>query len=395
MKIKYPTFAIVRFRSKTLANGENPVMIRVTFDRQRRYYSLGMSARPDNWHDRLGRYDAKRLTDQQSRANRVLDSHELRLNDMRDYYKHVVFTFAKFEKKYFNAATGKVFQYFDGLITELEQGNRLGSAATYRDTLSRLKAFRKKDITFTDIDAKFLQGFDKFLAATCSTATRGIYLRTLRAAFNQAIKDGVVKREIYPFGEFTIKHEPARKKALTKAQIDALKAYKAAPGSRLKDSINLFLFSYYARGMNLADIANLKWSDLHNGRLYYTRQKTGDKLDLPVDEKLAAIIAQYPGSDGYLFPILATDLPPKTIRHRLKNKLKKVNEDIRSIASELELPPDVTFYWARHTYATVLKRGGISISVIQETLGHSSEQVTKNYLDSFETSELDKIGELL
>lgn len=49
----------------------------------------------------------------------------------------------------------------------------------------------------------------------------------------------------------------------------------------------------------------------------------------------------------------------------------------------------VLFHVARHSYATVLKRAGVSTSVICESLGHSSERVTQIYLDSFENAQLD------
>ena len=93
----------------------------------------------------------------------------------------------------------------------------------------------------------------------------------------------------------------------------------------------------------------------------------------------------------YVFPILEPGLPPTTIRHRIKNKLKRISKDISEIASELNLDQadKITHYWARHTYATTLKRSGISTAVISEALGHSSEATTKAYLDKFEQTEID------
>lgn len=367
-------------------------MIRATYNRDRRYYSLGYSTSPENWNDILGRYERKRLTEEERKANLLFDRYSDRLNELREYFTKVEFTFDRFVSKMFNTASGAVLEYFDTVISELEAEGRLGSVSTHKDTKSRLKAFNKKDFTFQDVDKKFLQRFETFLSKTCSQSTIGIYLRTLRAVYNRAITDNLVKREAYPFTDFKIKAVKARKKALTKDQLETLKKFKAK--GRAKGSLNLFLFSYYARGMNLADIASLKWDDIRNGRIYYQRRKTADQIDLLIDSNLAKIIGKYKG-DSFIFGILEEGLPLKTARYRIKGALKKINQDLKAIALETGLPEDITFYWGRHSYATALKRGGVPISVIQETLGHSSEQVTKNYLDSFETSQLDKIGELL
>jgi integrase/recombinase XerD len=393
MKIKKPVFSIMLRTTNPLSDGRYPVVIRATFDRKRQYYSLGMSATLSEWNATLGRFQAKRLTEEQRKANHLLDDYSRSLKDLGEYFSQVEFTFERFKERFFKSASGNVLEYFDRVITELEAQDRLGSARSYTNTRDKLKEF-KKNFVFQDIDKKFLQKFEEFILKTCSPSTAGIYLRTLRAVYNRAITDNLAKRDIYPFTDYKIKTVKGRKKALTKEQIQALKDYKAPNDSRLRDSLNLFLFSYYARGMNLMDIASLKWSNIRNGRIYYQRQKTADNLDLLIDSNLAEILTQYNGKD-FIFPILETGLLAKTARYRIHAKLKKINEDLRSIASTKELPNDITFYWARHTYATTLKRAGVSVSVIQETLGHSSEQVTKNYLDSFETDQLDEISKYL
>lgn len=399
MKISKPTFSIILFKSKVLASGEHPIMIRATYAGKRRYYSLGYSASSANWSDSLGRFDKgkKRLTEEERKANLQLDKSWATLNSLTEYFNNVDFTFSRFERKMFNASNGNVWEFTEEVIKDLEAQERLGSAKAYKDTLARLKEFKKSNITFYDIDIRFLQQFEQKLKKTNSPATIGIYLRTLRAIFNRAIKDGLVSSDAYPFNEFKIKSPPSRKKALTKDHIKLLKDYKPKKGSNEKESVNLFLFSYYARGMNLTDIANLKWSNIRQGRIFYTRQKSNDQIDILIDENLSPTLASYysEGDNEFILNILEKGLSAKTIRYRIHAKLKVINKDLQTIAKQIGLPDDITFYWARHTYATVLKRAGVSISVIQETLGHSSEQVTKNYLDSFETSQLDKISELL
>ena len=53
------------------------------------------------------------------------------------------------------------------------------------------------------------------------------------------------------------------------------------------------------------------------------------------------------------------------------------------------------FHGLRHSYATVLKRSGVNIAYISESLGHSNITITENYLASFEVDERRKNSALL
>ena len=129
----------------------------------------------------------------------------------------------------------------------------------------------------------------------------------------------------------------------------------------------------------------------------YVRAKTSNtkkSLDphiIKIKPEIEKFLNSYQKKSEHVFPILAPGLTDSTIRHRIKNMLKKISADITEIATELkiECADQITHYWARHTFATTLKRSGISTAVISEALGHSNEATTKAYLDKFEQSEID------
>jgi integrase/recombinase XerD len=110
-----------------------------------------------------------------------------------------------------------------------------------------------------------------------------------------------------------------------------------------------------------------------------------------LNQRYKIFLTRYPKANDFVFPILEPELPASTVRHRIKNRLKRLSKDLSEIATELEInhAEKITFYWARHTYATTLKRSGISTAVISEGLGHNSETTTKAYLDKFEQTEID------
>ena len=125
-------------------------------------------------------------------------------------------------------------------------------------------------------------------------------------------------------------------------------------------------------------------------RLVYIRQKTKKLIMLPLQEKAVEIVNRYRSSQRkYVFPVLDNrERTPRQIRNRIYDVLDNVNGYLADIGKELGIELKISSYVARHSYATVLKRSGVSTSVISESLGHSSERVTQIYLDSFENRQL-------
>ena len=105
-----------------------------------------------------------------------------------------------------------------------------------------------------------------------------------------------------------------------------------------------------------------------------------------------AIINKYKNENSeYLFPILTSYHKTEIqVANRLHKVLAKLNKHLKEIGLVLNLSIPLTTYVARHSYATVLKRAGVSTSIISESLGHSSERITQIYLDSFNNEQIDE-----
>jgi integrase/recombinase XerD len=397
-RIKKPTVSIVILKSKQLVDGQFPIFLRLTFDRESKYYSLkgeqsGLSTELDKWNPDLGRFKRNK------ELNRYLDAYELRANEVLRSLESTDFSFEAFEGSYFKKYEKEdVLSYTQELIDRLIAENRLGTCSTYRDTKRRLMEFKKR-VYFKDVTFSFLESFEKYLLFKGNSVnTIGIYMRTLRAIYNKAIAENLIRGDAYPFKKFKIKTGTTLKRALSKADIKQLLNYEAKPGSREWHSLNLFLFSYFTRGMNMMDMANLTWEDnIIGDRIVYTRAKTAntknttEPIIIKIEPEIKALLDRYSKKSTYVFPILEPGLSPLTQRYRTRGALKKIGTDISSIAKSLnmDVPSRITHYWARHTYATALKRSGIPIAVISEALGHSSESTTKAYLDKFEQTEID------
>ena len=382
-------YNVILHKTKTLKDGRHPIVIRLTFRRKRKYYSIGESATVEEWEQVIGSNSRKKeykdlrkkviLTEQQ--VEKVVDA----LEDKNS------FTFDAFERSFFtsqNATT--VFQFFKQLIDQFEKQRRQGNADIYKGTRNELMRFRKnKDLQFEDVTLSLLNQWETFLSTTNDTNSIGIYMRTLRSAYNKAISVGIAQQHQYPFKDYQIKKKATIKRALRKEHIQRINEYQAEPTSHEWFTQQLFIFSYLCQGMPFSDMAHLKWENIVDGRVVYRRIKTirtsknPKVISIKISERANEILQGFRKTDNqyddYIFSILKKGMQPITVKNTIKAKRKNFNKRLRAICKKVGIEGNITSYVARHSYATVLKRNGVSTSIISESLGHQTEQMTQTY----------------
>lgn len=248
---------------------------------------------------------------------------------------------------------------------------------------------------FSDIDVNWLKSYESWLrCCKLEDNTIGIRFRTLRAIYNLAMTEGLVKADLYPFKKYKVSklHKETVKRAITKEQVKQVIEYDVSDARFYKKlAVDMFTFSYLMGGINFTDMAFLTDKNIEGERLAYVRQKTKKLIMLPLQEKAIAILNRYRSSQHkYIFPILDNrERTQRQLRNRIYDVLANVNEHLDDIGKELGIELKISSYVARHSYATVLKRAGIATSIISESLGHSSERITQVYLDSFGNEQMD------
>ncbi len=390
------TVNVLCYKSKTLSNGENPLMICVSKDRKRKYISLGVSVNPIYW-------DFKKNRPKRNCPNREQIENLIREEEKK--YSEQVFDFSTKGKEYTLTTlvetigtpskiktVGDLFQEY---IEQLKLENRLGYALSVRQVYNSLVKYRGHlDFYFSDIDSSWLKGYERWLRKQqLSENTIGIRFRTLRALYNYAVVEGHVQSESYPFKRFKVSkfHKVTAKRAITKEQVKQIMSIDTSSFRLYKRlAVDMFIFSYLMGGINFTDMSMLTYDNIEGDRLLYVRQKTNKTIILPLMDEAVAIIYKYRSEKNkYIFPIL--DNRKRTAlqtKYRIYDILSKVNKHLESIGKDLGIELKITTYVARHSYATVLKRSGVATSIISESLGHSSERVTQFYLDSFENDTL-------
>lgn len=396
---------VVCYRSKTLSDGTSPIMLRLTKDGKRKYVSLHLSVNPAYW-------DFKKNAPKRNCPNK--DAISAIIEKQSAVYREVI-TDLKVEGKDYTLETviqrvekpikKQTFDtYINNYIQLLQSENRHGYAKTFIELASSVAGYRKSlKFYFCEIDLKWLRGYEIYLRNRGNKEnTIGIRFRTLRALCNRAISDKIVKKDIYPFEDFKVSefYEQTRKRAITKEDIQRIidldiKTITTYHSPYLEFGRDLFLFSYLSCGINLTDMAKLQYSNIRDGRLTYKRQKTHRLINVQLQPLALQIIEKYrygkTDQSDYVFPILDKSHKTETQkRDRIHKAMKATNRALKRIGDKLGLSIEITTYVARHSYATVLKRSGVGIAIISESLGHSSEKVTQIYLDSFENTQIDE-----
>jgi site-specific recombinase XerD len=284
--------------------------------------------------------------------------------------------------------------YTDQLIATMKQTGNNGNARAYQDALNAFIKFNdEKDIDFKNVNSRLLQRFQESLIKKgVKINSISVYLRTLRAIFNKAIDDKVVAKRLYPFTDFEIQQEKTIKRALSKEEITKIRNLDLSKRLDKEFARDIFMFSFYNRGMNFVDISYLQPENIVGDRIIYRRQKTGQTFTIKITEQAQVIIGKYSKPDSkFVFPILKEGKEYLTYR----NAGRLLNKKLKDIGKELELRIPLTSYVARHSWATIAKRSGVPTAVISEGLGHETEQMTQTYLDDFENKTLDDANDLI
>ncbi len=387
----------ILYKSKLLKNGEHPIMIRLIKDRKVKYLSVGHSCSEELWDFNKQRPKKKHPQFKELEINIQKKENEAKLLLLKLENEEKDFSLDEFQQKYRNVNKQYSFHsYLDELIQKLIDTNRVGYANSHKELKRILTRFQSKDFSFTEINHAFLRKIEQFFRERgVGENSMGLYFRTMRAVYNKAIADGFAKKENNPFFDFKVSAFKAKtqKRAITKEDVYKLIAVDVEEGSYPFHAKNFFLFSYYCSGMNFIDVANLSWSDINSkGILHYERIKTGDIFDIKLLEPAIKILDYYRQfkSDNYIFPFLdkKKHTTPVMVDNRLKKVRKRINAELKELAKLAGIETDLTTYVARHTYATVMKRSGVSLAMISEMMGHESEKTTQVYFDSFEKDEL-------
>lgn len=384
-------------------NGKFPVKLRV-FTTQPRRQKLYPTKFEFEQKEFVTITESTKPRSEQKEIRRQLQAAEIKAHEVAE--KLNPFTFEQFERQLFRKIGDalNISYLYAEVIKELNKRNQIGTASSYELAEKSIKDFvetelkrKYKKLTLFDITVDWLKDFEQYMTETKgrSFTTVGIYLRTLRAIYNSAIDRQDFEKKLYPFGKRKYQIPATRnvKKALTQEQLNKLFHSDPKTPEQLKAK-EFWFFSYACNGMNMKDIANLKYKDIKRDKLTFVRAKTklttrsnSKAITVHLGEFAKDVIDKYGNEnkspENFVFDILTNDLTPLQEKSKVQNFTRLVNQHMKKLCEANELPEKISTYWARHSFATSAVRNGAPLEYIQESLGHSDLKTTQIYFAGF------------
>ncbi len=298
--------------------------------------------------------------------------------------------------KYLSPTDNHCFLSFArNLVGQLKQIGKQCTADTYTTTINSFARFRcEQDVPLDDMDSDLMTAYETYLKSIdiCPNSI-SFYMRNLRAIYNRAVdKELTVQR--YPFKHVYTGIDKTVKRAVSAKVIRQIRDLDLTLQPDMDLARDLFMFSFYTRGMSFIDMAFLKKKDLRDGILSYRRHKTGQLLSVKWETPMQELVDKYDTSGTpYLLPVVMDN--EKDGRRQYKNQAHRINRNLKKIGQLLGLAIPLTTYVARHGWASIAKSKNIPLSIISEAMGHDSENTTRIYLASLDTSVVDNANSLI
>ncbi len=390
----------IKFRESSVDGKEGTLYYQVIYNRIVRQIGTDYRLFPAEWREEeetivLGKGD---------NSARYAYLHELAeqiKNDRLRFMKIIgeldnnglVYTADDVVSRYNDLFSNQSFQaYMECVIKQLVEQGRIRTSETYRATMRSFMAFRNgKDITWDCITPTIVKAYEAWLKAKgLSLNTTSFYMRILRAVYNRAVNEGLTA-DLHPFNKVYTGVAKTAKRGISTDDIAKILCLDLSTSPSRAFARDIFMFSFYTRGMSLIDIAKLKTNNIKNGILTYYRSKTGQRISVKWRKEMLAIVDRHHQEDSdRLLPIVKQE---NDIRKQYDTALHNINYNLKKIGEAVGLSIPLTMYVARHSWASAASRNNIPLHVISQCLGHDSEHTTQIYLADIDVNQMDEANE--
>lgn len=391
----------VKFRSSTIVDREGTIYYQIIHERKIRQLLSDYHVFANEWDDKRSmvvvhpqsarhsfilsireriRWDVERL---------IKINHKLESKGLSYTADDVIDEFNQYANDY------SLFNFMENIIAKLKRNGKIRTSETYKATLNSFKKFRaNEDIMLDCVTSEIMEAYEAWLHKRGITPNSiSFYTRILRAVYNRAVECDIIENR-NPFKHVYTGVDKTVKRALSLRSIKKIKLLELSLNPAMDFARDMFMMSFYLRGMSFIDMAYLKKSDLKNGYITYRRCKTGQQLVIEWTKEMQFILDKYLENESdYLLPIIKTHEVNERCVYR--NAGYNINHNLKKIAKKVGISIPLTLYVARHSWASAAKAKGIPISVISEGMGHDSEATTQIYLASLDTSVVDKANSLI
>lgn len=400
------TFKIVLDKRRPKKNNTYPLRMRVYQNRDYKTHTLGIDLRESDWNEQ---------------TQQVKPSHP----SYKLYNVKIATLKAKIQKSIFmnedeeevitpeelisQVTNGKLKQqvvkpdiltYGKRHINKLESEGRIGNSIVYSCAINKLKEYVKSDtLTFEQVNYSFIERFNTAMLSS-GMKINGIsnYMRTIRALFNKAIKEGIISADCYPFSKFKIKNERTINRTLTFQELRSIVCKELPADTPIWHHRNLFLLSFCLIGMNFADLLTLTRENFVDGRVVFRRKKTHKVYSILLQPAARQLFSYYRSDvpdmgKEFVLPFVVSKNDPIALKKDILQATKNTNDYLRKLAELCKIEKSITTYYARYSWANIARGLGYSKDLIAEALGHEyGNKVTGIYLDNYSSDLIDEMN---
>lgn len=397
------------FHDTRSGSGEFPLKLRVTHHSKSVHIGLDVRLSPDQWDGEriINHPRAKALNDYITSRMAIAEATVLKYGLTNSVDK---LTAAQVKALIESDGAAPVQEdtrpkFLDYYRTRMELQKRSNTRGSYDSAIKRMMLYdpQLESRTFEDIDEEYLRRMDDaWEKAGLTTNSRGVYMRNIRAVFNDAIDDRIT--DAYPFRRFSIKKAPTKKRNMSVQELRLLRDYTILNEFQEKYR-DFFMLCFYMRGINMVDLLALKRSNIRAGRINYVRSKTGKAYSVKIEPEMKVLLDRYKGSD-YLLDVCDGAKTQEEYEAKYKGFLQRMDRGLKKIGPYTRsglggkkkisaLFPDLSQYWCRHTTATLMAELGYSSEIIASSLGHEYGIKTTNIYIEYKQSEIDAANRAL
>lgn len=384
---------LVIFKNKPKENGECSVYAQITHRGKVDWIPTGIYVLPVNFKGTRvygGRNGDPNASLKNVKLNEVSTKYEMKLLNLGSKADSLT---VKIIKNFLIAKSDvfcitDFFEYTSRRIKELEDMNRIGTAHLLQATYNSLKTYHPKSLDFSDITVNFLE---KFISACQKKGNKkntiASYLRYIRTMFNNAMDeynlnpgDPVITN--YPFRRLKIETEITKNRNLSMDTIRKIRDAKL-PTVKMETARDIFMLQVYMMGINTKDLFYMRKENIKGDRLQFNRHKTDRYYNMKIEPEAAVIFNKYQGEKYLLwFADMCYDVRNMNYKpHSRRSEFqyansdsfnKMLNQQLRNMSEYLELgiSENLTTYFSRHSFATIMREIGVSKDDISICLGH-------------------------
>lgn len=368
-------------------DGTAAVILKFNHKFFRKKINLGVAVTPAHWNAKTSSVNNKhpqyrqinqKLHEVTAAVNGVIVSHiadDIEGEDMIAEIESALFP-EREEKQVIVNTVSEVAKRFTAL-------KKPSTRLTYERTVKHLEAFTAKGQSnnLDEVNKAWLTSFENYLAeSNPSPNARALHFRNLRAIFNYAIDEELTSN--YPFRRFKIKTVKTDKRSVSVETLRQIFNYAIEDWQVVYR--DMFKLSFMLIGINFADMLNLEKEAMREGRIVFNRHKTARLYSMKVEPEALAIIEKYAG-EQHLLSIMDGRKDYLQYVRQTNNALRKIGDCERSglggKKTHHAICPDLSTYWARHTWATIASDLDIPKDTIAAALGHGGNTVTDIYID--------------